>query len=168
MVGTTVMSAVFSVGLGLLAWEFIMWQQETHISFLKRLVVTSYPLADLVVVSLMLRLIFAGGARSRAILLLLASVSCFVAADVGWAVILRNELRASDTVAHLLEMSSMGAYALMGGAAAYASVEEVVPDEPARARGVMWLTLAVSALTAPTLVIAVEALLDRLYTSAGR
>jgi len=167
MVLSALMSAGFSVGLGLLAWEFIMWQQQSHITFLKRVVVTAYPLADLVVVALTLRLLFSGGSRSPALLLVVGSVGCFLAADVGWAVILRNGFEPSHAVWHLLEMSSMTAFALMGAAAAQPSMAEVAaPASPTRRRGALWATLAVSTLTAPA-VILLEALLDRAYSVAG-
>jgi hypothetical protein len=163
---STFMSALFTVGLGLIAWEFIIWQNNTGqtVSFWKRLVVTAYPLGDLMVIAFLLRLMFGGGARSGSFLLVIGSVCCFLGADIGWAVILRGGLHPSQSTQRLLELCSMGGFALMGAGAAHGSMRELAftHDRGARPTPAVWAALAVSALSAPT-VLALEALVNRLY-----
>jgi hypothetical protein len=167
---STIMSAVFTIGVGLFAWESILWQPGDHgFSVLRRVVVTAYPLAHLVIVTFVLRLIFSGGIRSPAFALIVASIACFVGADVAWAVFLRNGLTPSAQARHLLEMTSMSGFAVMGAAGCHPSLAEVAAAAaPAtRPRPARWAALVLCALTAPALLL-VEALLDSIYRVSGQ
>jgi hypothetical protein len=113
----------------------------------------------------MLRLVFAGLARNPAFLLVVGSVCCFLGADIGWAVILRRGTTPSDLGRQLLIMTTMAALALMGPALSHPSLARISPageTRAARLGPVGWAALAVSALTAPT-VLLVQALLDHFY-----
>jgi hypothetical protein len=170
---STLMSAVFTMGLGLFAWEFIAWQPSGGhaITLLKRIVVTAYPLADLTVVAFMLRLIFGGGARTPASALIVAAVTGLLGADIVWAVFLRSGVEPEPGTRRLLETLAMAAFALVGTAALHPSMPDVAPRVQrdavaARSTGPAWATIAVSGLAAPA-VLLVEALLDTLYHVNG-
>jgi hypothetical protein len=169
---STLMSAVFTIGLGLFAWEFIVWQPSGghHVSFLKRMVITAYPLADLTLIAFLLRLLFGGGARSPAFAMIVAAVCGFLAADIAWAVFLRGGVEPEPGTRRMLEMIAMGAYALVGVAALHPRMREVAEltakDRGKRGTGPAWATIAVSGLSAPA-VLLVEALLDSLYHVNG-
>jgi hypothetical protein len=161
----TFVCAMVSGALAIVAWEFIVWQTNTDptITMAKRLVVTAYPLGDLILIALVLRLVFAGGARNTAFVLMVASLCAFLGADIGWAGFLRSGKSPGDTGRHLLEMASMGAYALLGAAALHPAVRHIGrAQEPAdpRLRALRWVALIVSLLTAPAVLMA-QALLDR-------
>jgi len=160
----TVVCALVAIALAIVAWEFIVWQTHTdpHLSLGKKVIVTAYPLGDLIVLALLLRLVFAGGARNAAFGLIVLALVCFLGADIGWAGLLRSGRTPGPVVRHLLEMASMGAFALVGAAALHPAVrkigkgdEEVHPPRLHARR----VALAVSILTAPVVLLA-QALLD--------
>ena len=166
----TIMSLLFTLGVGLFAWEWIVWQQEIQgTTLLRRVVVTAYPLGDLAVIAFVLRLLFGGGARSLSFRLIVLSIACFLGADIAWAYFLRSGTVPGPDVRQLLEMTSMGAFALMGAAALHPSMREVALPADGRKLRVgpaAWAALAVSASAAPAL-IGLEAILDRLYHVSG-
>jgi diguanylate cyclase len=128
--------------------------------------VTAYPLADLIVIALMVRLMFGGGARNPAFLFMLASLGGFLIADVGWSVVIRASSPPTPAQQHFLEMASMSAYALMGASALHPSTREIAPTpqgQPIRLGWLGWAALGISALTAPTVII-IQAVLDHLYS----
>ena len=164
----TVLSALLAAALSLVAWEFIVWQTQTDPSLrlAKRLIVTAYPLGDLVLLALMMRLLLARGGRQVAFVLVVLSMCFFLGADIGWAGILRQGVQPGPQTRKLLEMSSMAAFSLVGAAALHPSVERVARvDEAVHPgwAGVRWATLVVSVLTAPA-VLATQALLDGWYS----
>jgi hypothetical protein len=168
---STVMSLVFTVGVGLFAWEFIVWQPSSGqtITFLKRAVVTAYPIADLALIAFVLRLLFGGGGRGPAITLVVIAVCALLAGDIAWAVFLRSGFEPDAGTSKLLAMAGMGAFALMGGAARFASTLVLdAPGEPGHRGSHLpaWAMLAASSLSAPA-VLLVEVLLDHLYHVSG-
>jgi hypothetical protein len=161
----TAACALLTMFLGIFAWEFIIWQtSDQRLSLAKRLMVTAYPLADLVVIALMLRLLFGGAAaRNPAFVLVVLALFCFLGADIGWAIYLRAGTEPTAIVRRLLEIGSMSAYALMGGAALHPAIQEIAPPyDGHRLHAVGWAALVVSILTAPT-VLLVQAILDHFY-----
>jgi hypothetical protein len=160
----TLVCALVATTLAIVAWEFIVWQIHTdpHLSLGKRVIVTAYPLGDLIVLALVLRLVFAGGARNAAFALIVLALAFFLGADIGWAGLLRSGKTPGPVLRRLLEMASMGAFALVGAAALHPAVrrigkaeDEVRPSTPTA----RWVALVVSITTAP-LVMAAQALLD--------
>jgi diguanylate cyclase len=160
----TIVCALVATALAIVAWEFIVWQTHTdpHLSLSKRMIVTAYPLGDLIVLALLLRLVFAGGARNAAFALIVLALAFFLGADIGWAGLLRAGKTPGPMLRRLLEMASMGAFALVGAAALHPAVrriatsDEMPRPDTARAR---WVALMVSILTAPVVLLA-QALLD--------
>jgi hypothetical protein len=160
----TVVCALVATALAIVAWEFIVWQTHTdpNLSWSKRVVVTAYPLGDLIVIALVLRLVFAGGARNAAFALIVLALAFFLGADIGWAGLLRSGRTPSPVLRRLLEMASMGAFALVGAAALHPAVCKIGQGEdhaePVHATA-RWIALVVSILTAPIVLLA-QALLD--------
>jgi hypothetical protein len=166
LLGTT-LCALITLVLAIFAWEFVVWSNtDRTLTFAQRLIWTAYPLSDLMVIAFILRLLFAGGGRNPALAMVVAAVVCLLVADVGWAVILRSGVSPPELTRKLLLTSSLGAYALLGGAALHPSVRDIVPsappEGPVRLTRVAWAGLAICALTAPTALV-VHALLDRAY-----
>jgi hypothetical protein len=160
----TLVCALVATTLAIVAWEFIVWQIHTdpHLSLGKRVIVTAYPLGDLIVLALVLRLVFAGGARNAAFALIVLALAFFLGADIGWAGLLRSGKTPGPVLRRLLEMASMGAFALVGAAALHPAVRKIGKGEeevhPPRLHA-RRLALAVSILTAPVVLLA-QALLD--------
>jgi hypothetical protein len=165
---STFMSAVLTVGAGLIVWELVIWSHEgdSTLAFSVRAIAAAYPLADLMVLALMIRLLVGDGAGSPVFRLILLSLTGFLGADIGWAVVLKAGNEASPLARHLLEMTSMMGFVLMGLAALNPVAQEVaVAHEPAgdRDTGAAWGALAVSLAAAPA-VLLIEALLDHMYS----
>jgi hypothetical protein len=158
--------AMVSVILGIFAWELIIWpHNDQRISLAWRVVVAAYPLADLVLITLVLRLLLGGAARNRAFVLISVSVLCFLVADVGWAIMLRSGTNPAPLTQHLLEMCSMSGQALIGAAALHPTMTSIAPEPTGqrhRPRPVAWASLAVLVLTAPAVLLA-HALLDHFW-----
>jgi hypothetical protein len=164
----TLLSALVASALSLVAWEFIVWQTHTDptLRLAKRLILTAYPLGDLVLLALMLRLLLAGSARNIAFVLVVLSMCFFLGADIGWAGILRQGIQPGPQARRLLEMTSMGAFVLVGAAALHPSVQSVgrLEGQPESGwAGVRWAALVVSIVTAPV-VLATQAFLDGWYS----
>jgi hypothetical protein len=172
IMGSTLMSALFTIGVGLFAWESIVWRADGQsIDLWKRLIVTAYPLGDLAVLAFVLRLLFGAGSRSLAFGLIVLSIACHLGADIAWAYFLRSNTEPDATVRQILEATSLAAHALMGAAALHHSMSEVAlspvaAGEERRTSSVAWIALAVSASAAPALV-ALETILDHLYHVSG-
>jgi hypothetical protein len=166
MVLGTVVSTVLTAGLGLFAWELIIVPQtvDRGLPRVARLMITAYPSADLMMVALVLRSLLGRDRLYPAFRLLLASIFCFLAADVGWAYLSQQDASSFLPVPLpvLLQTFSLSAYALSGAAAVHPSAAEVV--QPARAqRPRMALavagSLAISLLIAPV-TLAVQMIID--------
>jgi hypothetical protein len=129
--------------------------------------VTVYPLADVLLLALLLRLLLGGGFRDPTVLMLLASFSLLLVGDVGWAGFHRSGTEPTLVQQHLLHQASMAARMLIGGAALHPGVRLLVPEgQTARLGAAGALGLVISVLPAP-LVIVLQALLDRLYSVTG-
>jgi hypothetical protein len=164
--GTT-LCALITMVLAIFAWELIVWSTtDRSLSFAKRLIWTIYPLADLMVIAFVLRLLFGGTGRNPAFALVVAAIGCLLIVDIGWAVILRSGVSPGILTRRLLEMSAMTSWTLMGAAALHPAVKDIAPSDNGgglpRLSRIGWAALAVCALTAPT-ALAVHALLDRAY-----
>jgi diguanylate cyclase len=172
IVASTAISTVITIGMGLVAWELVIVPQAVlqDVTVVRLLVVTAYPMGDLVLIALALRLVFSVGLANPAFGLLFASILCFLGADMGWVVPLRTGEPLPEAIRHALAATSLSAYALLGAAACHGSfgvLIQVSQRGPSRPTAAMLGSLAVSLLIAP-MVLAVEALLDKLYGAAGR
>jgi len=126
--------------------------------------VAAYPLADLMVMALLVRLLLEGDLRNPTVAPLLASLCFFLGADVGWSVFI-GAREITGTAHRLLTMMSLSALALMGAATLHPGIRDMVPGEAgsrrAPSRPMAWAALAVATLIAPT-VLLVRIVLDLL------
>jgi hypothetical protein len=162
--------AMVSVLLGIFAWDLIIWpHNDQRISLAWRMVVAAYPLADLVLIALVLRLVLGGAARNRAFVLIAVAVLCFLIADVGWAIMLRSGTDPPPVAQHLLELCSMSGQALIGAAALHPGMTSIAPlptGEHRRLGPLGWASLAVLMLSAPVVLLA-HALLDQFWLAGS-
>jgi hypothetical protein len=164
---TTIACALLNLFVGVFAWQNIVWAHNDYsLTLTNRFVVTLYPLADLLVIALILRLLLAGGYRNASLLMLAAAMGWFLLSDVGWSDFIRGHAFPDRWRQLLVEGSSMVARALLAGAALVPSARTLAPpveETPQRLGALGWLGMAASVLTAP-LVLLLQALLDRLYS----
>jgi hypothetical protein len=163
--GTGISTAV-TAAMGVILWELIISPQAAvrDVGWWSRIAVTAYPLGDLVILALMLRLLLTGYLHNAAFGLMLVSILCFLGADIGWAVIHRNALPIGPLADRALESLSLTAYAAMGAAVLHPTIHNVarIAEGPSHARPAVWGSLAASLLTGPV-VLLIEALFDRVY-----
>jgi hypothetical protein len=152
-------ATTITTGLGLLCWVFlirpaVLGEADTMIA---RIVVIAYPVADVVVLAMVVRLLIGAGTRSTSFKLLVTSVIALLVGDIGWAV--SYELGGAPAYFrdHLLDMTLLVAYALFGAAALHPSVRDVGDETQttAIARLSPWLLalLTTASLIAPCVLL---------------
>jgi hypothetical protein len=163
----TILAGLLNLFLGIFAWELVVWGSlsDQRLTEASRLVVTVYPLADVLLIAFLVRLLLGGGFRNPALLLLLVSFVSLLLGDVGWAAFHRSGTEPPQALLHLFHSSSMAARMLVGAAALHPSMRAITPDvDPPPPLGRLGaLGLVASVITAP-LVIVLQALLDRFYS----
>lgn len=79
-------AAVLTTGLGLVTWVFLVVPTAAaSTTALEKTIATAYPVFDVVLLSLSIRLVLTPGGRTAAFRLLAASMFLTLAADVGYA-----------------------------------------------------------------------------------
>jgi diguanylate cyclase len=171
VLASTAISTVITVGMALVAWELVVVPQAVlkEVSTARMLVITAYPLGDLVLIALALRLLFSGGLGSPAFGMMFLSIICFLVADTGWVLFHGADRPLGQAFHHGLAATSLAAFAFLGAAAGHHSFVELVrpaaKDAPPSSAVIG--ALAVTLLAAPA-VLAIEAVVDRLYGAGGR
>jgi HPt (histidine-containing phosphotransfer) domain-containing protein len=163
-------TTIITVGLGLLSWVFLIHPQATHIdtSLSGRAVLTAYPVGDLVVLAVMVRLLLGSGSRAPAFALMMGSLICLLWADVVWALISQMGTAPGPTLGIALSMSYQLAYALVGASALHPSVRNIAQPAPPseRLHPALLVGLAVASLIAPGLLM-FETLRQRVVDGAA-
>jgi two-component system, sensor histidine kinase and response regulator len=155
---TLVDTAIITSALALLSWIFVIRPRaaDPTVTLLARTVIVAYPVGDIVLLAMLVRLMLAGGARNQSLRLLIGALGCFLAADLGWAVAGQSTVAPSLTLARSLELLTLMAYVLVGAAGLHPSVSEMAqPAGLQRTRlGLPLLAgLTVAALTGPLLLL---------------
>jgi hypothetical protein len=79
-------STTITTGLGLLVWVYVIQEAAFgDMSTLGRVVQIAYPVGDLVLLAIAVRLLRGGGSRSAAFWCLVGSLGCFLLGDTIWA-----------------------------------------------------------------------------------
>jgi diguanylate cyclase (GGDEF)-like protein len=157
--GTLVDTGIIGTGLGLLAWVLIIRPQafDPTLSMAGRAAVIVGPLSDIVLLTMMVRLLLGGGTRTAAFRYLLAALLGLTASDLGWTLFSHLGRPPGPVAQRLLAACFSLAYALVGAAAVHSSVHEattsVPPREPRLSLGLL-LGLTIASLVAPALLLA--------------
>jgi diguanylate cyclase (GGDEF)-like protein len=145
-------------GLSLPAWIFLIRPGTVNpgLSLPGHLVSVAYPVGDVMLIAMMVRLqLGAPRPRAAALRLMTASLVAFVCADTAWA-IFHLIAPANDVTQRLTEDTSLLAYVLFGAAALHPSARHVGEQErPAapRVSVAMILLFSTAALVAPALLV---------------
>src|SRR5437868_11340165 len=145
-----------AVGLSLMAWVYLIRPSlgDDSLTPLGHVLDVAYPLGDVVLLTLMARLLRGAGDRIPADRLMVASLCLFFGGDAGWAVI--NELgwALGGHEEALMQMIFLLAYVAFGAAALHPSVREVGERSLHAARlGHALLVLLACGCLAPPLVL---------------
>jgi hypothetical protein len=153
---TRIDTAVIAIGLGLLAWVLVIRPGASGAgpSLLALIAVVAYPIGDLVVLALMVRLLLGGGRRDAAFFLMIGAIASLLLADVGWAVVAQIG-RAPPALHLLLSSLALLAYVFVGAAALHPSVREiaVASARAERVGPILVAGLAAASLMAPGLLL---------------
>jgi diguanylate cyclase (GGDEF)-like protein len=124
-------TAVLTVGLGMLAWVFLIAPTWTAYEepLINRLVGVAYPFADVLLFAMLMRLTTSAGGRNTALLLVAGSVGAMLAADSVFAT--GAFVPAIAAHRYLLDFGWLASYVLWGTAALHPSMRELsVPSPP--------------------------------------
>ena len=155
-------SLVIAIGLGVLSWAFLMapYARNESLDVVTKLTSIAYPLADVLLLAVTVRLAVGATRRERALFLLVLSVFALLVTDslYGWML-----LHSSVEPSHLLDGGWILFYVLWGTAALHPSMRtlsEVALGENAPPGRHRLALLASATLIAPT-VEAVQYMLGR-------
>lgn len=146
-------AAIIAVGAGLASWVFLVQPVASEVgeSTAAKVVQSGYPILDLLLLIVTVRLVLGAGVRTVSFTLLVASVVLLLAADTGYAVLSLLEV---DQFVSPLDILWMGSYALMGTAALHPSMRRMDEasgvDAPDATLGRL-AVLAIAVLTAPAI-----------------
>ena len=154
-------SVVITTGVGLLSWVFLIapYAHDATLSASVKLTAIAYPLMDVLLLSVAVRLAFAGGNRTRATFLVVLSICVLFVTDgiYGWL-----QLHAGSQPGSLLDGGWILFYLLFGAAALHPSM--AAAEESAAARPRLTRT-RLAMLTVATFVAPVVGLLGPTGTS---
>jgi len=149
---------ILSTGAAMLSWVFLIvpYVRASDLSFLARAVSLAYPVADILVLGVLLRLTTGRGDRQPAYRLLVAGTGLMLIGDVVYALL---ELTIGYQPGNIVDATWLSMYALVGAAALHPSMAAIsrrasdAEQSPVRQRRLMALALA--SLMAPA-VLAIE------------
>jgi signal transduction histidine kinase len=141
-------SLIIGIGVGLLSWVFLMAPYaHAHLSTPVKLTSLAYPLADLLLLSVAVRLVVGGGAKGRSYYLTVLSIGVLFATDTlyGWA-----QLHGAYQPGSLLDGGWLVFYVLLGAAALHPSMTVAEgAAAPARLTRPRLAVLALATFVAP-------------------
>jgi diguanylate cyclase (GGDEF)-like protein len=125
--GTLVDSTTITTGLGLLSWVFLIRPaaSDPTIGLLGHVVSVAYPVGDVVLLAMLVRLLFGSGRRSSSFGLIAATLLVFLSGDVAWAVINQVGYAPGPVPQRVLAATFLVAYTLFGAAALTPAMREV-------------------------------------------
>jgi hypothetical protein len=149
-VGGLLDAMIISAGLGVLSWTFLMRPiaADQTLGLTGQLVALAYPLADVVMLGMLARLLTTPGARTASFRLLTAAMLALLAADLTYAALTTF----SSYEGGLTDAMWILSYALWGAAALHPSMRtmtDAVPVEPHRLTLRRFALLGVTTLVAP-------------------
>jgi len=145
-------TATITTGVGLLAWIFIIHPVAAtpDLDWVSRTVPCIYPLGDVIVLGMMVRLLLGGGVRSWACWLLMGSLFSFLSADTGWAISGQISQTPPAVSQMVLRTITNCAFAFMGAAALHPSVADMA--RPIKIRRTHLGSLLLTGLTSASLI----------------
>jgi diguanylate cyclase (GGDEF)-like protein/PAS domain S-box-containing protein len=153
--GTAIDAAIMTVGLALPSWVWLIapYVHDHSLTTIGRLVSVAYPMADVLLLAVAVRLALDGGQRRTSFHLMIASIVCLLGTDFLYGLMLMQ-----GTYDHQvwLDAGWIGFYLLWGAAALHPTMAEI--DQPAvQSGGVLTRfrlgLLAGASLVAPTIGI---------------
>jgi len=149
---------ILSIGAAMLAWVFLIvpYVRASDLSTLARVVSLTYPVADILVLGVLLRLTTGRGDRPAAYRLLVLSMVAMLLGNIVYALL---ELSVGYEAGSILDVTWLAMYALGGAASLHPSIWQISRPARAEPEGNVHLqrlfALALASLMAPA-VLAIE------------
>jgi diguanylate cyclase len=147
---------IIAIGAGALSWAFLMapYAADTSLNGVTQAVAVAYPLTDILLLAVIVRLFLAPGSRTTSHRLLAAAVACTFIGDIVYSV---QSLHGTYHTGHIVDISWLAFYWLIAAAALHPSMARItrtVEDEGEKLRRSRLGMLAIAASLGPlTLVI---------------
>jgi diguanylate cyclase (GGDEF)-like protein/PAS domain S-box-containing protein len=158
--GSAIDAAIMTVGLALPSWIWLTapYLHDHSLSTAGRLVSVAYPLADVLLLAVAVRLALDGGQRRPAFHLMSAAIICLLVTDFVYGLMLLQ-----GTYDHQLWLDAgwIGFYLLWGAAALHPSMSDI--DEPAAKRGEVLTRFRLVLLTWASLIAPVIGIVHDLH-----
>ena len=147
--------AILAVGAAILSWIYLLGPlvHAADTPAIVRMASLSFPVMDLAVLTVALRLIIGVGVRTRAYWILVAALLSVLAADTLYGLL---QLAGSYSPGALVEALWLGYYLLLGAAALHPSMRRITDPSPIAEQtlsGVRMTLLALASLSAPAALI---------------
>jgi hypothetical protein len=153
--GSLLDALIVTCGLGVLSWIYLVqpYVRSGNLSLLSKLVSVAYPLGDILLLCVVVRLVVGGGTRNWSVHLLTIGALSLVVADsaYGWI-----QLHGSWKVGGPTDFGWILFYVCWGAAALHPSMRQLTVEQPRRPRELSLFRLALlsaAALAAPVLSV---------------
>jgi diguanylate cyclase (GGDEF)-like protein len=148
-------AAILATGVGALGWTFLVSPTVTDssITLTGRLISAGYPVGDLLLLAVLLRLITLPGATTVAFRLLVFGAVALLGADAAYLIL---SLHGSYTEGGPVDVAYLTAYLAWGAAALHPSMRtlsEPAPDEHKRLSPLRLAALGAASLVAPAILL---------------
>jgi diguanylate cyclase (GGDEF)-like protein/PAS domain S-box-containing protein len=155
-------SLIITIGAGLLSWEFLIapYARDFSLSVLVKSVSIAYPLMDVLLLAVVVRLAVAGGRRGWAFYLLVVGSAAVLVTDAAYGMVQLSGVIYQN--GGLLEAGWLSFYVLWAAAALHPSMRrlgETAPKESPRFSRLRLVLLAGASLMAP-LILVIQLLRD--------
>ena len=104
---------------------------DPTLTLLGRAVVGAYPIGDLVVLAMLVRLILGGGRDNTSFRLMIGSLLLFLGGDVGWVLVNQLAISPGRLLGNILDAVFLAAFAVFGAAALHPSMRDGREVRPA-------------------------------------
>jgi diguanylate cyclase (GGDEF)-like protein/PAS domain S-box-containing protein len=152
--GALLDALIITSGLAVLSWMYLIqpYVHATDMTILSKLTSIAYPLGDILLLSVLLRLVFGGGIRNTSVRFLVVGALGVLGADCiyGWI-----QLHGSWNVGGPTDLGWVLFYLCWGAAALHPAMRDLTLEQPWRPRHLNLYTLpllSASALVAPVVI----------------
>ncbi|WP_433789451.1 diguanylate cyclase [Actinoplanes sp. CA-252034] len=148
-----VIEAVILTGsFALIAWVYLMKPvtQDADLTTGGRLVAIGYPVIDLLLLTLLARMLVGGGARNGAFRLLALGMTSYLVADYAWAFTDHFQFEAGTFTSHLMDAGYLLAFGLYGAAGLHPGIRDLA--EPVEVTGRHFSRWRLGLLTTATMI----------------
>ena len=151
-------ATTLTTGMSLLAWIFMVQPaaSDQTIGLLGHIVSVSYPVGDIVLLAMTVRLLLGGSSHNVSFRLLCAALACFLGGDSAWAVINQMVWLPGPMAHKLLADVFLLGYLLFGAAAVHPDIRSLArtaAPRPSRPSRPLLILLTLTTLIGPALLV---------------